>query len=156
MTSEEKSLQPGLRKPVLGEAFLIALPSHSDARGNLAVAEFSELPFMPQRMFFVHDVPSQYVRGEHAHRICQQLLVCVEGSVAVVVDDGRTREEVLLDTPGLGLYIPANLWTTQYRHQPHSVVAVFASHPYDPDDYIRDYNEFIDLAGKKGTCRSVK
>jgi len=136
--------KPGTRIPVLGAAELWILPTFRDTRGALAVVDFTtSLPFTPQRTFFVYEVPSQHVRGEHAHRQCQQFLVCVHGSVSVVIDDGRQRQEVLLDSPHLGLFVPTWFWASQYRYQSQSVLAVFASHPYDPADYIRDYDQFL-------------
>ena len=97
-------------------------------------------------MFFVSDVPGKEVRGEHAHRQCQQFLVSVHGSLSVIVDDGHDRKEVLLDSPSVGLYLPARVWSVQYRFSPDAALAVFASDPYDPADYVRDYEEFLRLA----------
>ena len=92
------------------------------------------------------DVPSKDVRGEHAHRACEQVLVCLRGSVACIVDDGADRTEVVLDRPDVGLYMPAMTWGTQYRYTDAAVLGVFASLPYDSDDYIRGYEEFLGLA----------
>lgn len=115
----------------------------SDMRGNLSVSEFPEdIPFTPRRYFLIFDVPNQEVRGSHAHRECEQFLICVNGSVNVMVDDGETRSEVILDSPDLGVYIPPLVWGTQYRYSDNAVLLVFASHPYDDGDYIRDYEEF--------------
>jgi UDP-2-acetamido-3-amino-2,3-dideoxy-glucuronate N-acetyltransferase len=142
-------IEPGTQHLILNRAFLTRLPTHRDARGTLSVAEFTEhLPFAPRRVFFVYDVPSHHVRGEHAHRQCEQLLVCIHGSVSVVLDDGRERQEISLNAPDLGLYIPTYLWATQYRCSRDAVMAVFASHPYDPTDYIRDYADFLVAIGK--------
>ena len=125
---------------------LVKLPTFSDIRGKLMVAEFSSnLPFAPRRVFFVHGIPNDKVRGEHAHKICSQFLVAVHGRLSVVVDDGRTREEVLLDDSGIGILIPPVVWGIQYRFSPDAVLAVFASHAYDNEDYIRDYDEFSSL-----------
>src|SRR4029079_12262910 len=71
-----------------------------------------------------------------------QFLVCARGSVAVVVDDGTASEEVLLDSPSLGLYLPPILWAIQYKYSADALLLVFASDLYDPSDYIRDYEEF--------------
>lgn len=115
-----------------------------DLRGNLSVGEFDrQIPFVPRRYFTVFDVPGKDVRGEHAHRHCHQFLVCVRGSVSVVVDDGVAREEVPLDTPERGVYVPPMIWAAQYRYSPDAVLLVFASDYYDPDDYIRDYDTFL-------------
>ena len=124
-------------------ARLIALPKFSDMRGSLVVSELQrDLPFLPQRFFTVFDVPSRDVRGEHAHRRCEQFLVCLHGSVKAIVDDGKARIEYVLDDPGIGLYMPALTWGTQYAYTADAVLAVFASLPYDDADYIRDYVEF--------------
>lgn len=126
-----------------GEAVMLRLNKATDMRGSLVVAEFArDLPFVPQRFFFVYDVPSRDVRGEHAHRLCKQFLVCVKGSVRAILDDGKTRSEFHLDSPGTGLYMPAMTWGTQYAYSSDAVMAVFASLPYDSDDYIRTYEEF--------------
>jgi acetyltransferase-like isoleucine patch superfamily enzyme/dTDP-4-dehydrorhamnose 3,5-epimerase-like enzyme len=121
------------------------LPLIRDLRGSLSFAEYDNLlPFSPQRYFLVFDVPSKDVRGEHAHRELHQFLVCVKGSCAVVVDDGRQRAEVLLDRPNLGLYIPPLVWGIQYKYSRDAVLLVLASDIYKAEDYIRDYDEFLD------------
>jgi len=123
---------------------LISLPQYADMRGQLTVAEFAEhLPFTPQRCFFVNRVPSRDVRGEHAHRRCAQFLLCVNGSLSVVVDDGHGRDEHRLDSPNRGLYLPPMVWGTQYRYSEDAVLMVLASLPYDADDYLRTYSEFL-------------
>lgn len=116
----------------------------SDMRGDLIVTELEkDLPFVPKRMFFVHDVPSARVRGEHAHRECHQFLVCLKGTVSVVADDGEHSEEFELNCPWLGLHLPPRVWGIQYKYSPDAVLMVYASHSYDPNDYIRDYDDFI-------------
>jgi len=120
------------------------VPRIEDLRGDLIAREVGAgFPFAPKRCFVVMDVRSKEVRGEHAHRCCEQLLVCVKGSMACVVDDGVRHQEVLLDTPEVGLYVPVMVWTTQYKYTEDAVLLVFASDPYDPDDYIRDYDAFL-------------
>jgi acetyltransferase-like isoleucine patch superfamily enzyme/dTDP-4-dehydrorhamnose 3,5-epimerase-like enzyme len=134
-----------LRMP--NEVRLIDVPIHLDLRGSLAAAELADfLPFAPQRYFVVFDVPSQHVRGEHAHRECWQFLTCLRGSVTVHLDDGRVRSEVVLDNPGLGVVVPALVWASQFNYSQDAVLLVFASQPYDPSDYIRDYDEFLAAA----------
>jgi UDP-2-acetamido-3-amino-2,3-dideoxy-glucuronate N-acetyltransferase len=119
-----------------------------DLRGSLVAGEVgSEVPFTPQRFFVVYDVPSIEARGAHAHRVCEQFLVCLSGSVRAIVDDGTHREEYLLDRPDRGLYIPAMTWGTQYRYSKDAVLLVLASDHYDGDDYVRSYEEFRELAG---------
>ena len=106
------------------------------------------MPFSPQRYFLVFDVPGKEVRGEHAHRASHQFLVCARGSLNVVVDDGVNTEEVRLDRPDLGLHIPPLVWAVQYKYSADAVLLVLASDPYDPADYIRDYDEFLSVVRK--------
>jgi serine acetyltransferase/dTDP-4-dehydrorhamnose 3,5-epimerase-like enzyme len=116
-----------------------------DPRGDLAVGEFpKDIPFDVKRYFIVFNVASGKTRGEHAHHRCHQYLLCVKGSCAVVVDDGHDRVEVLLESPDMGVYLPPLTWGIQYKYSPDAVLLVFASHYYEADDYIRDYDEFIE------------
>lgn len=117
-----------------------------DLRGSLAAIEFSSIPFAPQRFFSVFAVPSQDVRGQHAHKQCEQFLVALAGSVTCLVDDGRRRATYNLDSPSEGLYMPPMTWGSQYRYSSDAVLGVFASHSYDPTDYIRTYDEFLRAA----------
>lgn len=123
---------------------VLQLKSVEDMRGTLTVGEFGAgLPFIPQRVFYVYDAPSSRLRGEHAHYECEQLLVCVKGSLHVLADDGRQRGEVVLDNPAKALYLPPMVWGVQYRPSADALLLVLASHPYDPDDYIRDYDDYL-------------
>jgi serine acetyltransferase/dTDP-4-dehydrorhamnose 3,5-epimerase-like enzyme len=120
-----------------------------DLRGSLAALELSELPFLPQRVFAVYGVPSESVRGAHAHRTCGQVLFCMAGEVRCVADDGSNRQEFRLAGPEVGIYIPPMVWSMQYRYTGNAVLVVLAQLPYDPDDYIRDYEEFLTLVGAR-------
>jgi UDP-2-acetamido-3-amino-2,3-dideoxy-glucuronate N-acetyltransferase len=127
-------------------AYLTRVPLVRDLRGNLSAREFGKgLPFLPKRYFVVLDVPSKEVRGEHAHRRLEQLLVCLKGSVSVVLDDGQRRQEFLLQSPEIALYLPPMVWGIQYKYSSDAVLLVLASDVYDPEDYIRDYDEFLRL-----------
>lgn len=135
-----------IHKSTVAGVSLIHLTNVQDMRGHLTVAEFDrDIPFEPQRVFFVYAVPSSEVRGAHAHRSCQQLLVCVHGRVNVVVDDGLHREEFVLDASHMGLHVPAMIWATEYQYSADAVLMVLASHAYDAADYIRDYDAFLAL-----------
>lgn len=123
---------------------IIQLPAFVDMRGSLVVGEIEkQIPFNISRFFVVYDVPSQKVRGEHAHRTCSQFLVCFHGKCSVVVDNGLSRQEILLDRPSHGLLLPPMIWATQYNYSPDAALLVLASHPYDAADYIRDYDEYL-------------
>ena len=128
----------------VGGCAICELPLIFDLRGNLSVAEYQKnVPFKAERFFWVFGVPSGEVRGEHAHRVCQQYLICVKGSLSVILDDSIKRREVLLDKPNLGLYIPAGVWGVQYKYSQDAVLFVIASDMYDSADYIRNYDDFI-------------
>lgn len=128
----------------VGESALYLMRRISDARGALTVGEVpTEVPFSPARYFTVFDVPSMELRGEHAHKLCQQFLLCVHGSCRVLLDDGVHRCEVTLDRPDMGVYMPAMIWGTQYRYSPDAVLLVFASRPYEAGDYLRTYEGFL-------------
>jgi UDP-2-acetamido-3-amino-2,3-dideoxy-glucuronate N-acetyltransferase len=138
----------GVRATAVRGVTLHELKCVQDMRGSLSVGEFgSDIPFEVKRYFVVYDVPSLEIRGEHAHRLCEQFLVAVRGSVHVVADDGRRREQFVLDRPGLGLYLPPMTWGIQYRYTPDALLLVLASRPYEAGDYVRDYEQFLALAG---------
>jgi len=131
---------------------LYRLVRADDLRGSLVAAEVgSHIPFDPRRAFCVMQVPSKDVRGAHAHRRCEQFLICLAGSVAVVVDDGRRRAEVMLDDPSLGLHLPAMTWGVQYRYSANALLLILASRPYESADYIHDYDEFLALVEGRGS-----
>ncbi len=136
---------PGRTALGVGAVHVERFAEFSDLRGRLTAGELpaDAVPFIPRRWFLVYDVPSREIRGEHAHRVCHQFLVCVSGQVTVAVDDGQHRGEVLLDDPTLGIYIPPLTWGSQFRYDADAVLLVLASHAYDPDDYIREYDLFL-------------
>jgi UDP-2-acetamido-3-amino-2,3-dideoxy-glucuronate N-acetyltransferase len=130
-------------EPICG-ARIVTLPEVKDIRGYLSYGEIgNQLPFTPQRYFLVYNVPSKEVRGEHAHRTLEQLLICVNGSCKVLVDDGKRRSVVALDSPRVGVYLPPMVWGVQYGYSPDAVLLALASDKYDDSDYIRDYDEFL-------------
>ena len=135
-----------LRTLAVAGVKLHRMPLIKDLRGTLSFGEFGQhLPFEVKRVFTIFDVPSKDVRGEHAHRKLHQFLICARGSCAVVVDDGKFRDEVVLATPSIGLHIPPLVWGIQYKYSPDALLLVLASDVYRADDYIRDYDEFVTL-----------
>lgn len=133
-------------KPQVEGVEVCRLPLVVDMRGSLLFAEYGQyLPFVPKRFFLVFDVLSKEVRGEHAHKQLHQFLICITGSCSLVVDDGHNREEIVLDNPQVGVHIHPMVWGIQYKYSPDAVLLVLASEVYDADDYIRDYDDFIQL-----------
>jgi UDP-2-acetamido-3-amino-2,3-dideoxy-glucuronate N-acetyltransferase len=155
-----ETVSPGPRrvselvKSIVEGVTVARVPMVKDLRGNLSARQIEAgIPFLPKRYFVVVDVPSKEVRGEHAHRTCEQLLTCLRGSVNVVVDDGTNREEFVLDSPELALYLPPMIWGIQYKYSSDASLLVLASERYDADDYIRDYEQFLrekGLASSRG------
>ena len=136
-------------------AVLYDIPHFGDDRGALNVLEITrDLPFECRRVFYTYTVPEGSVRGEHAHRRCEQFLIAVRGVVHVAVDDGVHRDEIVLDSPSMGLHLPAGCWGEQFSHSPDCILLVLASLPYENADYIRDYGEF--LAWKKTASEESK
>ncbi len=127
----------------VGQSALFLMRRIADARGALTVGEVpTEVPFSPARYFVVFDVPSVELRGEHAHKRCEQFLACLHGSCRVLLDDGSQRCEVTLDRPDMGVFMPEMIWGTQYRYSPDAVLLVFASRQYEAEDYLRTYDDF--------------
>lgn len=120
-------------------------------RGSLAVGEFCrDLPFQPCRFFLTFGVPDGVTRGNHAHRCCDQLVVCTHGVSYLHVDDGEQREVLLLNRPGIAAFVPRMIWTAVRLRSADSVLLVFASRMYEPEDYIRDYEEFRSIVRMEG------
>jgi UDP-2-acetamido-3-amino-2,3-dideoxy-glucuronate N-acetyltransferase len=134
------------RALVVSGARLHKMPLIEDLRGALTFGEVNQhLPFEPKRFFVVFDVPSREVRGEHAHLELHEFLVCLRGSCAIALDDGVSHDEVVLDTPTIGLHVPPKLWRVHYKYSPDAMLLAVCSDIYKADDYIRDYDQFLAL-----------
>ena len=135
------------KNSIVSGVSIVKLPIIKELRGNLLVAEYGKyLPFVPKRYFLVFDVPSGEIRGDHAHKKLHQFLTCIKGSCSIIVDDGNNREEILLNTMELGLYLSPMIWSIQYKYSPDAILLVLASDVYKEDDYIRDYEKFLTAA----------
>ena len=122
------------------------LPQVQDLRGMLSFAEMGrEVPFEVKRYFLVFGVSSKETRGEHAHRTLHQFLICVHGRCHVVADDGKNRQEFVLDSPSLGIHLSPMVWGIQYKYSEDAVLLALASERYDASDYVRSYAEFLEL-----------
>ena len=138
VSAEAEFIRPGNAMTRVQGVTLHRLQHARDLRGSLVAAEFSDIPFVPRRLFAVHHVPSETVRGSHAHRECSQFLICLAGEVSCLVDDGSAEEKIRLEGPHVGLHIPPMVWTTQSEYSHDAILLVLASHPYDFTDYVRD------------------
>lgn len=122
---------------------MIELSTFKDDRGKLSVIESREgIPFDVQRVYYLYDVPPDAIRGNHAHKRLQQLMIAVSGSLDVLVETSAGREQFRLDSPGEGLYIPRMTWRELSNFTEGTVCMVLASHKYDESDYIHEYETF--------------
>lgn len=128
---------------------IIELPKIIDQRGNLTFAEEQRLvPFGVKRVYWTYDIPSGESRGGHAHRQCEEFIIAVSGSFSVTLDNGSERETHYLNHPYEGLYVGAGIWRTLEDFSTGSVCLVLASEHFSEEDYIRDYDEFIQYVRK--------
>ena len=119
---------------------------HGDFRGQLiALEEFKDIPFRIKRVYYMYDTADGFVRGKHAHKNLEQILVCIHGSCKIKLDNGYEQKVVPLEKPYEGLYVPNNMWREMYDFSEGAVLLVFASELYDASDYIRDYDEFLEF-----------
>ena len=128
------------------EVIKYTFPPHGDDRGQLvAIEAMKDLPFPINRVYYIYDTLPGVRRGFHAHKCLQQILLCVNGSCKIHLDNGHETAEVLLDKPNEGLYIANNMWREMYDFTPGTVLLVLASEYYDEADYIRNYDDFIKM-----------
>lgn len=123
---------------------IIDIRKYTDTRGYLSVVENGlDIPFDIKRVYYLYMVP-EVARGAHAHKELQQLLIATSGSVEVIMDDGTNKKLYKLDKPWKGLLVPAGLWRDLENFSGGAVLLCLASEKYDPSDYIRDYEEFLE------------
>jgi dTDP-4-dehydrorhamnose 3,5-epimerase-like enzyme len=125
---------------------LIDLPKIHDPRGNLTFIESGEhVPFEIERAFWIYDVPGGTARGGHAYRTGQEFIVALSGSFDVMLNDGSHRVHYTLNRSYHGLVVPNLIWREMINFSTNAVTLVLASIPYDPEDYVRDYKDFLQL-----------
>lgn len=128
---------------------MIELSKHHRPQGNISVVENNkDVPFEVKRAYYLYDVPGGESRGGHAHKALNQLIIAVSGSFTVTLDDGKVKRTFTLNRPYQGLYVVPGIWRTLDDFSSGSVCLVLASEKYYAEDYIRNYNEFIELKNK--------
>ena len=132
-----------MNKITLNDVKLLDLKTITAGDGSLVPIESDiDVPFEIKRIFYVYGVDNQDDRGKHSHHQTKQVLICLNGSVEVLCDDGKNRKIYILDEPNKGLYIPELIWDEQRYLSEDSVLLVLSNTNYDISDYIEDYNEF--------------
>ncbi len=127
----------------VSDAKLLKLPHHTREDGEVVVAEaMAHVPFAIVRLFTVR-APLDTERGKHAHKRCALFMMCVHGAVEIVCDDGSSKYAFNLNRGNLALHVPPGIWNTVIFNQEDSVLAVLCDRPYEEEDYIRDYGQFL-------------
>ncbi len=141
----------------LSDCRIINLPKFSDSRGNLSFIEGGvHVPFDIERIYYLYDVPVDSERGVHAHKKLQQLIFAINGSFDITLDDGTERKTFHLDSPSQGVCIPNMIWRELNNFSEGAVCMVLASEKYDADDYIHEYDEFIEVIKKQTEKHGLK
>jgi hypothetical protein len=123
---------------------LLNLPKFHAISGNItSLNNGIDSPFEVKRIFYIYDIPSGEDRGAHAHKECHQLLMAITGSFEVEVFDGKEKTKFFLNQPNVGLHIPPGIWASEINFSGGGICLVLASHEYDENDYIRDYQEYL-------------
>ncbi|WP_281234674.1 sugar 3,4-ketoisomerase [Flavobacterium gelatinilyticum] len=128
---------------------IIPIPKIEERRGNLSVIENDTIPFEIKRVYYLYDVPAGSERGGHAHKDLQQFLVALSGSFDVVLNDGKEEEIITLNKPYEGLLINPGIWRELQNFSSGSICLVVASEVYIEEDYIRDFDEFLEYSNCK-------
>ena len=124
---------------------LIDFEVHGDYEGNLvALEKGADFPFEIKRVYYIWGTQAHVIRGKHAHKKLEQLILCVSGSCDFILDDGKERQTVHLNNPAQGLYLKNNIWREFTNFSPDCVIMVLASEHYDEADYIRAYDKFLE------------
>jgi len=124
---------------------VIELQRIQNRSGNITVTEnMKDIPFNVNRIFYLYDIPGGESRGAHAHKECHQFLIAASGSFEVLLDDGKVKKTIFLNQPFRGLHIPPGVWASENNFSSGSICMVLASEVYKEEDYIRDYDEFLD------------
>lgn len=126
---------------------MLEFSQKGDERGHMVIVEGNkDIPFEIKRIFYIYGSDSTVVRGQHANRNSEFVLINVAGTSKVRVKDGKGNEAVFsLNRPHTGIYLPKMVWKDMYDFSSDSVLLCLSSEHYDPDEYIRDYDEFVKL-----------
>lgn len=140
-----------MKKSKVYDCTIIELDKHhSDRKGNISVVQNGDtVPFDVKRVYYLYDVPGGESRGAHAHRELSQLIIAASGSFRVTLDDGSVKRSFILNRPYQGVYVKPGIWRDLDDFSSGAVCLVLASEVYQAEDYIRDYDEFLNYRKEK-------
>ena len=129
---------------------MIDFEEHGDDRGTLiSLEQMKNIPFDIRRVYYMYGTGAQVRRGFHAHKNLKQVLICVSGQCKILLDNGKEKTSVVLNSPSRGLLVEADMWREMYDFSEDAVLLVVASLLYDEEDYIRNYDEFLEYVNQK-------
>ena len=138
-----------MKKTTVYDCSVIELPKIETVGGNITpVHPQINVPFDIKRVFYSYDIPGGEARGAHAHKECHQFLIAASGAYEVLLDDGVNKRTVLLNRPFYGLHIPPGIWASEQAFSSGSICLVLASHGYIEEDYIRNYEDYLEYIKK--------
>jgi dTDP-4-dehydrorhamnose 3,5-epimerase-like enzyme len=126
---------------------LVEAPANS-TDGTLVQLQFPEIPFDIKRVYYIYGVSVGAVRGAHTHKETTQALFCIRGSITIALDDGKMKEKVILNKPNVGVILEPGVWHEMREFKKDTILLVLASEKHEPADYIRSYEDFLNLYAK--------
>lgn len=148
VSRQNYKLKNTMKQTNISDIKIINLPKIEDPRGNLSIIEEEKhISFKIERTYWIYDVPGGQIRGGHAFKVQQELIVALSGSFDVLLDDGKEQKIFSLNRSYYGLYLPAGLWRQMQNFSTNSLAMVLSSTPYSEEDYILEYSDFLNYKG---------
>ena len=116
--------------------------------GTLVQLQSPEIPFDVKRVYFIYGVSVGAVRGAHTHKETVQALFCIQGEIVIALDDGKKREKILLNKPNVGVLLEPGMWHEMQDFKKDTILLVLASEKHKPKDYVKNYEDFLNLYAK--------
>jgi UDP-2-acetamido-3-amino-2,3-dideoxy-glucuronate N-acetyltransferase len=134
---------------------LIKIPEIIDDCFLYFIQTPDHLPFPIKRVYYIMKPNTRLPRGYHAHKKADQVIFCLQGSIKITLDDGKKRQEIILDNPGMGIFQKRMVWVEMSNFKKNTILLVLSSQKFETEDYIRDYHHFLKLANGKKTKRII-
>lgn len=139
--SSKKNTKASAKKASSSNRYTVSDCALIPLEENINIA--NDIPFSVKRVFYIYDIPEGERRGMHAHKLCHEILIAINGSLVVELNDGVNKKTVTLDSSSYGLHIPPGIWAVETEYSPNARCMALASDKYDPMNYIHSYSDFI-------------